>query len=269
MPDEDSSTDGPTTDDAPTAGDRPVADDAPTVGGKSPADDAAAFSASISSDGVAFDDSDATLLRTVEEFGSVSGAAAELGRSRARALTRLETLEEAFGDLVYRQRGGPDGGGSRLTGAARNLLGRFDRLRAALAGTAGATESVLHGTVRERQGELAVVETAAGRVRALAVDDPVPGTAVDVSVRSDAVTLHAPGESPPPDATSARNRLDGTAVAVTRGDAVVEVGVAVGGDEPLTALVTAESAARLDLTEGCSVVASLKATATRAVPSAE
>ncbi len=90
-----------------------------------------------------------------------------------------------------------------------------------------------------------------------------------MSVRSDAVTLHAPGESPAPDATSARNRLDGTAVAVTRGDAVVEVGVAVGGDESLTALVTAESAARLDLTEGCSVVASLKATATRAVPSAE
>lgn len=243
MPDEDSSADGPTT------------------------DDAAAFSASISTDGVAFDDSDAALLRAVDEFGSVSGAAAELDRSRARALSRLETLEEAFDDLVSRQRGGPDGGGSQLTAAAHDLLGQFERLCAALAGTASATESVFHGTVRERQGELAVVETGAGGVRALAVDDPIPETTVEVSVRSDAVTLHAPGESPPPDATSARNRFDGTAVSVVRGDAVTEVRVRVGADAQLTALVTADSASRLDLTEGCRVVASFKATATRAVPS--
>lgn len=228
--------------------------------------DAASFTASIDTDGVTFDQSDAALLRAIDEAGSVSGAAAELGRSRARALTRLETLEKAFGDLVVRRRGGADGGGSRLTAGADQLLARFERLCAALAGAAGATESVLHGTVTDRDGELAVVRTDAGEVRALVADDVSSGTAVDVSVRSDAVTLHAPEESPPPDATSARNRFDCTATTVSRGASVVEVVLAVGEDETLHALVTADSVEKLDLREGATVVATFKATATRAVP---
>jgi len=50
---------------------------------------------------------DAALLRAVHEAGSVAGAASELGRSRARALLRIEALEGAFGTLVERRRGGP------------------------------------------------------------------------------------------------------------------------------------------------------------------
>jgi len=54
-----------------------------------------------------FDGRDAALLRAVHEAGSVAGAASELGRSRARALLRIEALEGAFGTLVERRRGGP------------------------------------------------------------------------------------------------------------------------------------------------------------------
>lgn len=230
-------------------------------------DGTATFEASLTADDVTFDGDDAALLRAVAATGSVSGAASELGRSRARALSRLETLETAFGDLVERRRGGADGGGSELTPTARALLARFDRLTAALSGTAGATESVLTGRVDDREGELAVVDTDAGALRALAVGDPgpSPGERVQVSVRADAVTLHDPAETPSADATSARNRFDGVATGVDRGDAVVEVWVDVGANDPLAALVTVDSANRLDLTEGSEVVASFKATATRAV----
>ncbi|MXR40048.1 LysR family transcriptional regulator [Halobaculum sp. WSA2] len=230
---------------------------------------AAGFEASLVAAGVTFDGRDATLLRAIADAGSVSGAASELGRSRARALSRLETLEDAFGDLVERRRGGADGGGSRLTRGARALLARFDRLAAALAGTAGAAESVFEGVVEGRDGELAVVDTDAGSLRALAVGDPDPaaGDRVQVSVRADAVTLHDPDGTPSADATSARNRFPGDAIGVDRGDAVVDVRVDVGAEEPLAALVTVDSADRLGLHEGGAVVASFKATATRATRS--
>ncbi len=231
--------------------------------------DTASFTAAITTEEATFDGDDAALLRAVDETGSVAGAAAALGRSRARALTRLEQVEESFGSLVERHRGGADGGGSRLTDDARALLARFDRLCAALAGTAGARESVLRGEVRRRDGELAVVDTEAGAVRALAVDDPDAGTTVEVSVRSDTVTVHAAEASPPPDATSARNQFEGTTVAVDHGAAVVEVTVAITDDARLRALVTAESQSRLTLEPDTPVVVSFKATATRAVPTVD
>jgi molybdate transport system regulatory protein len=227
----------------------------------------AAFDVGVRAGDVTFDGRDAALLRAVSEAGSVRGAAESLGRSRARALSRLDDLEAAFGDLVERRRGGADGGGTTLTPAARDLLARHARLGAALAGTAGAAESVFEGTVTAREGELAVVETAAGALRALAVGDPTPteGDSVQVSVRADAVTLHDPEATPSPDATSARNRCSGTTTGVERGDAVADVTVDVGAGDPLAALVTVDSADRLSLAEGVAVVASFKATATRAI----
>lgn len=218
-----------------------------------------------------FDAADAALLRAVGEAGSVSGAATDLGRSRARALDRIETLEEAFGPLVERHRGGAGGGGSELTPTARDLLARYARLRATLAGTASVAERVLPGTVRECTGELGVVETEAGAVRARLVagpdrDPPGVGDAVQVGVRSDAVTLHAPADSPPADGTSARNRFEGTVVDVDRGTTVASVAVEVGGPEPLVAVLTRDSLDRLGLDAGAPVVVTFKATATRASP---
>lgn len=249
----------------------------------------AAATARLEADGVALDAADVALLRTIAATGSVSAAAEDLGRSRARALARLDDLEAAFGTLVERTRGGADGGGSRLTDDAHALLARFERLRAALSGTAGAEEWVVAGDVVARDGELLTVATAVGEVRALATgtagdDVDVPegtapvraadadgdidvGDAVQVAVRADAVTLQAAGATPDPDATSARNRLVGRVAAVDRGEAVATVTVAVDDADvaPLAAVLTLDSVARLGVEPGREVVATFKATATRAI----
>ena len=230
----------------------------------------ATVDAQLRADGTTFTAADARLLRAVSEAGSVSGAAEALGRSRSRALDRIERLETAFGALVERHRGGASGGGSELTDEARALLTRFDRLRATLAGTASVAERVLPGMVRERDGELGVVETDAGVVRARLVaqpdrDRPQVDDSVQVGIRSDAVTLLAPADSPPADSTSARNRFDGKVVDIDRRTAIAQVSVEVGGPEPLLATLTHESLDRLGLDDGSPVVVTFKATATRAL----
>lgn len=216
---------------------------------------------------VAFGTADARLLRAIDERGSVSAAANALGRSRARATGRLDDLEAGFGSLVERVRGGAGGGGTRLTPSAHDLLARFDRLRAALSGVAAAEECVLEGRIVDRNGELATVETPVGTVRALA---PATVDRVQLSLRADAVTLHGPDGAPPAGGTSARNRLAGTVAAVERGESVAHVRVAVDGAESVTlvALVTLESVERLSLAPDAPVVATFKATATRAVDAA-
>ena len=234
---------------------------------------------------VTFGAADAELLRSIGAHGSVRGAAEALGRSRARALNRVAALEEGFGPLVERQRGGADGGGSRLTTDAKTLLARFDRLRATLSETAAVPEAVLSGTVLDREGEFGSVETDAGVVRALLVDrvlanggkggdrEGAPGdgsarldvgAAVQVSVQADAVTLYRPADAPGDGETSARNRLSGRVAHVELGESIVRVGVEVGADTPLVALVTPESRRRLRIEPGMEVVASFKTTATRA-----
>lgn len=221
------------------------------------------FDARLRSEGVAFTERDATLLRTIAETGSLNRAADSLGRSYSRAHGRLKGLEGAFGPLVDRQRGGASGGGSTLTERAHEMLARFDRLRAGYTAIAETAEAVLAGTVEDRSGELGTVATAAGAVRAIV---PPEGGPVEVSVRADAVTLHEPGDTPAEDATSARNQFEGQVVAVERGEAISHVTIDVGAENPLFALVTEASRRRLAMEPGKDVVASFKATATQATP---
>lgn len=214
-------------------------------------------------DGETVDERDVAALRAIDEHGSMNKAAAALGRSYARIQRRVADLEETLGPLVTRQRGGAGGGGSELTAEGRELLARFDRLRAAFSGIARAEESVFPGRVLERGTVLGTVETDAGTVRAIVSGE---SEAVQVTVRSDAVALTTPAESPPPADTSVRNRFPGTVAAIQREGEIARVTVDVGAEEPLHALVTATSIETLDLAVGDEVVASFKATATRAVP---
>lgn len=227
-----------------------------------PAAAAEAVRPTLTAAGTTFGPADAALLRAVEREGALSTAAEVLGRSYSRAHDRLGDLEAAFGDLLTRRRGGPDGGGSTLTDTGRRLLVRYDRLRAALDGVTDAPETALRGTVTDRTDGLATVATDAGPIRAVV---PASASAVSVAVRADAVTLHDPEAAPGPDATSARNRLDGRVVALEAGAGVVDVRVDVGAAQPLAATVTADSATRLGLTVDRRVVATFKATATRGV----
>lgn len=221
------------------------------------------FDAKLHGDGVAFDADDAGLLRAVAAAGSLNAAASELGRSYSRAHKRLTTLESAFGPLVESQRGGDGGGGSTLTDRADQLLAQFERLRTAFAGIASVEETVLAGRVVARDGEVATIETAAGRLRALA---PQEASAVSVTVRADTVTLYDAAGAPDARATSARNRFEGTVTDVTAGESIRTVSVDVGWETDLVALLTAESSWELGLGPGEQVLASFKTTATRATP---
>lgn len=218
------------------------------------------FEAELREEEVTFTAADASLLEAIAATGSLNRAAAELGRSYSRAQKRLGTLEEAFGTLVERTRGGTGGGGSQVTTAGRELLARFERLEQGYESVASVAETVLAGTVEERDGELGVVATEAGPISAIV---PPGADNVQVSIRADAVTLHAALEAPPSGGTSARNQFDGEVVSVTPGEAVARVAVDVGASTPLLALVTADSKERLDLRPGRAVVATFKATATR------
>jgi molybdate transport system regulatory protein len=223
----------------------------------------AGFEAHLRIDGITFDGADAALLRAIDEQGSLNAAADALDRSYSRSHARLTDLEGAVGSLVERRRGGADGGGSRLTEDARDLLGRFARLQAAMEGTARTAEVAIEGEVLDRDGELAIVETPAGTVCALLAAD---AAAVEVVFRADAITLHRPTTAPPAADTSARNRFRGTVTAVDQGEAIADVAVDVGPDLALEVTVTRESVANLGLEPGVAVVATFKATATRAIP---
>ncbi|MFC6989166.1 TOBE domain-containing protein [Haloplanus sp. GCM10025708] len=203
------------------------------------------------------------LLRAIDERRSLNAAAEALGRSYSRAQQRVVELEGAFGDLVERRRGGSGGGGSELTDGARALLERYERLRAEFSGVTNVDETVLSGTVWGRDGELATMGTAAGLVRALV---PEEGDKIRLTIRADAVTLHATDDAPSGDRTSARNRLEGHVTDVDRGEAVARISVDVGGATDVVALVTLDSVRNLALEPGTSVVVSFKATATRGVP---
>jgi len=227
------------------------------------------FDAFLTSDDIAFGARDAALLRAIDAEGSLNAAASSLERSYSRAHGRVATLEEAFGSLVERVRGGSGGGGSTLTTTAWDLLARYDRLQAAVSGTISAEEIVFVGRVVERTGELAVCETTVGTVRALA---PADAERVQVAVRADAITLHAPTDVPPEAGTSARNRFEGVVREIERGTAVGRVLVTLPEPAeadrteppPLVAIVTTDSLDRLGLDVGDPVVATWKATATRA-----
>lgn len=225
------------------------------------------FQTHLSVGDVTVTDRDIEMLRAIDQYGSMHRAAEELGRSYPHLQRRLVEIEAAAGDLTERSRGGKGGGGTTLTPAARDLTRQFSRLRAELHGVASVTESVLSGTVTDRDGEIATVETDAGPVAALVPED---ATSVEVCIRSDAVVLRNPDGDTGTVETSLRNELTGTVTAVDTGDAVAQVTVRLdcAGDEnspELVALVTETSRSSLALEPGRAVVASFKATAARGV----
>jgi molybdate transport system regulatory protein len=234
------------------------------------------FDARLGEGDVTLTDRDVTLLRRIDETGSINAAASDLGRSYSRAQNRVVELESAFGDLVERTRGGASGGGSHLTARATDLLSQYDRLCVEFASLVETRETVLSGTVVAVDGDLVSVETPAGAIRAVVPGDrnESGGTGTEserldaevrLTIRADAVTLHAPDRDRDPDGTSARNRLSGTVGAVESGESVAVVTVEVGTSTPLSAIVTDESVERLSLAPGRDVVASFKATATHGV----
>jgi molybdate transport system regulatory protein len=219
------------------------------------------FEPRLARDGVTVTGRDIEMLRAIDEQGSMSGAADALGRSYPHLKRRVDEIETAFGALTTRVRGGSDGGGTALTDDARDLIRQFDRLQVELSGVTSVTESIVPGTVLDRDGELATVETAAGEVTARVPDG---SRAVEIAIRSDAVVLMDP-ETAAEGHTSLRNQLAGTVSGVDTADAVSTVTVAVADGVDIEAVITEESRRRLGLREGKAVVAAFKTTAARAI----
>lgn len=205
---------------------------------------------------------DVEMLRAIHRYGSMYRAAEELGRSYPHLQRRVVELEETVGSLTERVRGGEDGGGTRLTADALDLIQRFERLRVELDGVATVSESVISGTVVAREGELVTVRTAAGDITARA---PAGVEEVEISVRADAVVLLNPG-SPSQLHTSLRNQLEGYVTRLDVDAAVATVTVEVADGVTIESIITAESVDRLDLEEDSHIVAAFKTTAARATP---
>ena len=73
----------------------------------------------------------ATLLESVRDTGSISGAARAMGMDYKRAWLLLDTLDRAFDTPVLeRKTGGPGGGGAALTAFGVELLERYRRMEA-------------------------------------------------------------------------------------------------------------------------------------------
>ncbi len=220
------------------------------------------YSTKLSVDGVTIDQRDIDMLEAIDQHGSMHKAADALGRSYARVQNRVVEIEDAVGTITERQRGGSGGGGTKLTHTARTLRRRFDRHETELDGVAQVTESVFAGTVRDRTGELATVDTDIGSILALVPED---ASEVQITVRSDAVVLTDPEETPRADGTSLRNQFHGTIATVESGDAITRVTIQLPEDSTIQALVTNASANRLTLETDQPIAVSFKATAARAI----
>ena len=212
---------------------------------------------------ISFNSKDALLLQAVAEHGSLNSASSSLGRSYSRAHKRIQELEMHSGPLLFRTRGGQGGGGSSLTKTAYELLDRFSRLEITFTDILGTEEIVLQGQVLSRDGELATILTSAGPIRALLFTD---AEYVQISLRSDSITLHSPPFTSSSIITSALNRFVGVITSIATHEAIAEVTFDVGSDITMTALVSLESLRQLNFQLGSPVVATFKATSTRAVP---
>lgn len=70
------------------------------------------------------------LLQCIDQLGSIRAAAKKIGMSYRKALEVIKRAEEHFGEkLLYKQTGGPDGGGSKLTGFGKTLVYQFKVLQ--------------------------------------------------------------------------------------------------------------------------------------------
>ena len=78
-----------------------------------------------------FGDGPRRLLKLVEETGSLRKAAEEMGMAYTKAMKLIKQAEHAIGKpLTERVIGGVNGGGSVLTDAGKELVGKYEEYKA-------------------------------------------------------------------------------------------------------------------------------------------
>lgn len=69
------------------------------------------------------------LLEGISRYGSINKAAKDISISYRKALSYIQAMEDRLGmKLVERKTGGKNGGGARLTAAAKDLLRKYEML---------------------------------------------------------------------------------------------------------------------------------------------
>ena len=71
----------------------------------------------------------ADLLRAIDDTGSISAAARRMRMSYRRAWLLVQTMNDCFrSPLVEAEKGGPSGGGARLTATGRKVLVQYQAI---------------------------------------------------------------------------------------------------------------------------------------------
>jgi len=167
------------------------------------------------------------LLEAVRDHGSISAAARALGITYKTAWDGIDALNNLFDrPLVVAQPGGRRGGGAVVTPNGAAVIAAYGQLHATL------------------NRALASLEQALGE-QALGHPD-----APSLATLTGLLTMR----------TTARNALRGTITEIRTGAVNDEVFLTLSGGETLTAIVTHDSVADLDLRVGHEAVALIKST---------
>jgi molybdate transport system regulatory protein len=94
----------------------------------------------------------ADLLEGIKVTGSIAAAGRRMGMSYKRAWYLMDSMNRCFrGPLVEAAKGGPSGGGARLTPLGEEVLARYRRMQARAAKTIAADLRALARRVRRRR----------------------------------------------------------------------------------------------------------------------
>lgn len=231
------------------------------------------------------------LLRNIEQYGSISAAAREMGMSYKAAWQSVDAMNNlADKPLVQREAGGKHGGGTRLTDEGRlmvemfgrveeeyrQFLGRmsdgvadfqrFNQLMRRFSMKSSARNQFLGKVIRVTKGAVnGEVELDLGdgmQMVAIITNESIEDLRLKkgreayalIKASSPILVLEEDGAR-----TSARNRLCGEVVSCIEGAVNGEVGLELAGGKRLTAIITNDSIKNLGLKEGVRACALIKA----------
>lgn len=231
------------------------------------------------------------LLRYIEQCGSISAAAREMGMSYKAAWQAVDAMNNlAERPLVERTTGGKHGGGTRLTAEGekvievfghveveyRNFLSRlneglgdferFNRLMRRFSMKSSARNQFLGKVIKLSKGAVngqVVLDIGDGmEIVSVITNESIEdlrlkkGGEAYALIKASSPILVANEEA---GRSSARNRLCGTVVTCIEGAVNGEVGLELPGGKRLTVVITNESIKGLELKEGVEVCALVKA----------
>ncbi len=231
------------------------------------------------------------LLEAIEDRGSISAAAKQLGMSYRSAWDAVDEMNNLWeSPLVAKQPGGAHGGGTRLTPEGRRLIDGFKLLQAEylrfteslsrnLDNFEQFQQSIRRLTMRtsarnQFQGRVEVIsEGPINSEVTLAINESDRLTSIITSESVEQLGLSLGSEAyalikasfiiltPDDDRiiTSARNRLCGSLRELRHGPVNSEAIIELDGGKTLTAIITEESAKAMELDRGSRVCALIKA----------